>query len=51
MVSLETTHTAGAINRAPLFDSTNYTYWKARMKVFLLSTDYDAWHSLEFGYH
>lgn len=31
------------INRATLFDGTNFTYWKARMKFFLLPIYYDVW--------
>jgi len=29
-------------NRPPLFLGTNYTYWKARMKIYVQANDYDA---------
>ena len=33
----------------PLFDDTNYTYWKVRMRVFLQSLDEKVWQALEIG--
>ena len=30
-------------SRPPYFDETNYTYWKARMKIYLQSIDYELW--------
>ena len=30
-------------NRPPLFNGSNYTYWKARMKIFIQILDYDMW--------
>ena len=30
-------------NRPPLFNRANYTYWKARMKIFIQALDYNIW--------
>ena len=30
-------------NRPPLFNGANYTYWKARMRIFIQAQDYDVW--------
>ena len=30
-------------NRPPLFNRANYTYWKARMKIFIQALDYNMW--------
>ena len=37
-------------NRLPLFDGTNYTYWKARMKSALKSIDERVWVTVERGW-
>ena len=34
----------------PLFDGTNYAYWKVRMRVFLLSLDEKVWQTIEIGW-
>ena len=34
----------------PLFDSTNYAYWKVRMWVFLQSLDEKVWQAIEIGW-
>ena len=34
----------------PLFDSTNYAYWKVRMRVFLHSLDEKVWQTVEIGW-
>ena len=33
----------------PLFDGTNYAYWKVRMRVFLQSLDEKVWQVVEIG--
>ena len=33
----------------PLFDGTNYAYWKVRMRVFLQSLDKKVWQAVEIG--
>ena len=34
----------------PLFDGTNYAYWKVRMRAFLQSLDEKVWLVVEVGY-
>ena len=34
----------------PLFDSTNYAYWKVRMRAFLHSLDEKVWQAVEIGW-
>ena len=34
----------------PLFDSTNYAYWKVRMRTFLQSLDEKVWQVVEIGW-
>ena len=34
----------------PLFDGTNYAYWKVRMKVFLQSLNENVWQAMEIGW-
>ena len=33
-----------------LFDSTNYAYWKVRMRTFLQSLDEKVWQAVEIGW-
>ena len=34
----------------PLFDGTNYAYWKVRMRVFLQSLDEKVWQAVKIGW-
>ena len=34
----------------PLFDGTNYAYWKVCMRVFLQSLDEKVWQAVEIGW-
>ena len=34
----------------PLFDSTNYEYWKVRMRAFLQSLNEQVWQAIEIGW-
>ena len=34
----------------PLFDGTNYAYWKVRMRAFLHSLDEKEWQAVEIGW-
>ena len=34
----------------PLFDGTNYAYWKVRMKVFLQALSKQVWQAVEVGW-
>ena len=36
-------------SRPPYFDGSNYTYWKARMKIYLQSIDYELWLNVSKG--
>ena len=38
-------------NRHLLFNGSNYTYWKARMKIFIQILDYDIWSIIVNGPH
>ena len=38
-------------NRPPLFNGSNYSYWKARMKIFIQALDYDLWSIIVNGPH
>ena len=33
----------------PLFDGTNYAYWKVRMRAFFPSLDENVWQAIEIG--
>ena len=34
----------------PLFDGTNYTYWKVRIRAFLQSLNEKVWQAVEIGW-
>ena len=40
-----------SINRTPLFNRENYTYWKARMRIFIQALDYNIWSAIVNGPH
>ncbi|MQL85101.1 hypothetical protein Taro_017609 [Colocasia esculenta] len=43
-------HSEGqSVNRPPLFDGEDYTYWKTRMEYFLQGRDYQIWSTVEEG--
>ena len=37
------------VQRPPLLDGTNFSYWKARMKAFIKSMDEKAWRAILTG--
>ena len=37
--------------RPPLFDGSNYNYWKCRMKIYLQSIGFDLWNIVESDYN
>ena len=39
-----------SVQRPPLLDGTNFSYWKARMKAFIKSMDYKAWRAILTGW-
>ena len=40
----------GSVTRPPLFNGTNYVYWKSKMKAFIKSLDEKAWCTIEVGW-
>src|ERR1044072_8497901 len=44
------TMVGGSVNRPPILDGTNYDYWKARMVVYLKSTDSKTWKAIVKGW-
>ena len=39
-----------SIARPPLFNGSDYTYWKTRMRIFLISMDFELWSIVENGF-
>ena len=37
--------------KAPLFDGSNYSFWKIRMQSYIKSLGYDVWESIRVGYN
>ena len=38
-----------ATNHPPLFEGTDYSYWKMRMKYYIQSVDYQCWERIKNG--
>ena len=38
-------------NRPPLFNGSDFTYWKARMRIYFQAIDFDLWHDVTNGPH
>ncbi|KAI5671855.1 hypothetical protein M9H77_12219 [Catharanthus roseus] len=36
-------------NRPPLFNGTNYTFWKSRIRIYICSINFDLWSIVEKG--
>ena len=36
-----------SITCPPMFNRTDYTYWKTRMRIFLISIDFEYWNIVE----
>jgi hypothetical protein len=50
-ISLDMTSREGSsTNKAPLFDGTNFAFWKVRMRTYLMSLGVDVWDVVETGY-
>jgi hypothetical protein len=45
-----TSHEGSSTNRVPLFDGTNFAFWKIRMRTYLMSLGVDVWDVVEIGY-
>lgn len=39
-----------ATNRAPLFDGSNYAFWRVRMRDYLMSLGFEVWNSVSTDY-
>ena len=51
MTSMNNAFSEGqSIARPPMFNGSDYAYWKARMKIYLVSVDYDVWDIIDTGY-
>ena len=40
----------GSTNKAPIFNGTNFAFWKVRMRTYLMSLGADVWEIVETGY-
>ena len=40
----------GSTNKEPIFDGTNFAFWKVRMRTFIMSLGADVWEIVETGY-
>ena len=40
----------GSTNKSPLFDGTNFSFWKFRMRTYLMSLGANVWEVVETGY-
>jgi hypothetical protein len=43
-------HEGSSTNKAPLFDGKNFSFWKIRMRTYLMSLGADVWDVIETGY-
>jgi hypothetical protein len=43
-------HEGNSTNKAPLFNGTNFTFWKVRMRRYLMALGADVWDIVETGY-
>ena len=49
-VEMNLLNEGSSIGRPPLLDGSNYTYWKARMKAFIMTLDDKAWREILTGW-
>jgi hypothetical protein len=45
-----TSHEGTSVTRPPLFDGTNFAFWKVRMRTYLMALRADVWDVVESGY-
>jgi hypothetical protein len=43
-------HEGNSTNKAPLFNGTNFTFWKVRMRTYIMALGADVWDVVETGY-
>ena len=45
-----TSHEGTSASKSPLFDGTNFAFWKVRMRTYLMDLGVDVWEVVESGY-
>jgi hypothetical protein len=45
-----TSHEGTSTNKPPLFDGTNFVFWKVRMRTYIMALGVDVWDVVETGY-
>jgi hypothetical protein len=45
-----TSHEGTSTNKAPLFNGTNFSFWKVRMRTYIMALGADVWDVVETGY-
>ena len=45
-----TSHEGIFINKVPLFDGTSFSFWKVRMRTYLMSLGVDVWDEVHTSY-
>ena len=45
-----TSYEGTSSNKVPLFDGTNFSFWKVRMRTCLMSLGDDVWDVADIGY-
>jgi hypothetical protein len=43
-------HEGNSTNKAPLFNGTNFTFWKVRMRTYIMALGADVWDVVAIGY-
>jgi hypothetical protein len=43
-------HEGNSTNKAPLFNGTNFDFWKVRMRTYIMALGVDVWDVVETGY-
>ena len=43
-------HEGTSNNKPPLFDGTNFSFWKVRMRTYIMALGVDVWDVVETGY-
>jgi hypothetical protein len=45
-----TIHEGTSVTKPPLFDGTNFSFWKVRMRTYIMALGTDVWDVVETGY-
>jgi hypothetical protein len=43
-------HEGNSTNKAPLFNGTNFAFWKDRMRTYIMALGADVWDVVDIGY-